>query len=802
MGNTSTDVLSEGAADQYAIFITATPINEDGRPAYCPSGVLSTGQSPSHFFVSNPVAEFGDEIAPTCALKQNGPGRLKPNSRMAVDMVHDNQSGGSSKSVRLMNGTLVQPSHIFGHGGAPEDSVSQLIFDDRYLLTKVTCFDKATYDPETKRYWLDPTELIFNKNGYPDCIDTPFGPRFPPGYRFGYSGTQFDEPAKGSALTVSRSWDVADIIIYIEHMYCAKHAAKRPFMPDGYGVNLISQNLNWLQNVESVIGGDRVVRHLLIQNFTVLKALSEVLRKAGPYELFCTPNGDSSDLQIANMGPSNTGAGGGSLLMLPDYLSGSDVGALLNTSNCVHTGYINESSINNFQETTRLGDPVCVERFLSTKASVDDVPGIEPAWDRGAGGPNPPITSDPVEGSDEWQFLNYISNDDLHVDSYEAFVRATQRWPDVFSVYRIRKDYNIWKNTKYEDFSIVDSHPRIRPRLLTGDDPQNPRGYKFKEIVLEGEYEADKWEAIDRRDSLTLDPDGRTFTIDSARDTSTAAHPTTWKSNPSDGQYRAMASDGTILMKPNHIRGTFAIEGSWRISGRDTTDPNKVNGRIGGEKYNHVSVDKELRHVEWLRNNSRPDGGYVADGTTSRVAPDPYPYGDRASEGGELFSDLYSGRIDRQAHIRQRDVNRVENSGQLVMQNMSAGFKPGDAVSVEGSNTIRTFSIVKSVSYDCENQVMVTDLASADLSKTYDTQQAQLLKSSVAEQPAGKNLNSGAMLGRPAADYKSGDTPNPYSTRDSSGAKTPRQNKAGQYVAGVTDPEDRARRFKAENEEE
>src|SRR5207249_4901395 len=128
-------------------------------------------------------------------------------------------SSASSSSHTVMSGTLVQYTHTFA-----DDSAIALCMDDKWLLSKVTVFGRMTYDPLTGRHYFDAAAPCnFNELGYPNCIDSPYGPRFAPAHRFGFKAAQgsedYSEPSVGSATTRARSWTVQDIFNYLRSLH-------------------------------------------------------------------------------------------------------------------------------------------------------------------------------------------------------------------------------------------------------------------------------------------------------------------------------------------------------------------------------------------------------------------------------------------------------------------------------------------------------------------------------------------------------------------------------------------------------
>lgn len=722
MGNSVTVTTAEETGDiDASAFVARAKADRNSSSSasdarYATQVVLNSGEAPSYGFIGIPINEFGDEQAPAVALKKSGVvGRIPPNSRVGFDFVN------GSKSKTVLTGTLVQYVHVIG-----EDSAMGLVFDDKWLLGKITVFGRATFDPRTPaRYYFDAgTKCVFNELGYPNCLDTPHGPRFAPCHRFGYGKTDFTEPEKGSAQLKARSWTVADIMEYLRDMHYVSDGNQRPRMNVDYGTNVVPHWISWPKGLGNVFNDSRAVMDFDIDNQSLLRAVSMTLRKAGAYDLYCDVQGDyNSTLKVVNMNPPTES---GNVLIMPDFDSSYTIADLANSSSVIHSGYINESIINYFHETTIVGDPVCVERFVTTARSADtttitgmptaSLGGLEPAWDRGFSGSTPiPIGTPAAEDSDEWEFLNYIQNHPSDANSSISFHQATLLWPEVFALYRVPLDYNVWQGTKWDGYHNQ-TYARIRPALLTGDNQNsgNPANWLPKPVVVEFESEKNTgvWDLAQRFNSLELLPDGRAIRFESLRDSKQ-----TWLTDTGSA-YEANV-DGS-KMQPCHIRLSCVMESDWLITGRATNDPNGTGARVGGDVYTYLTVAGPLQYIEWLRYKSHPNGGNSDMGGGIPVAND--VFADKATDENELFSDrsAQTGSLPRHATVRQKDVRRVEYTGQLVQQCLNPSLRPGMAVSLEGADLINVFSVIKSVTYDAATQTTIIDLACADSHHIYD----------------------------------------------------------------------------------
>lgn len=267
--------------------------------------VLQSGKNPSYAIISIPMARFGpgsyDEAAFAVAAVTTGPAaKLLLNSRCSVFLSY------SGKRVPLLNGTVINIAHDLAR-----DAIVVTIYDDKWMLSRVTAFGQAQYDPETKRYGFVSNEpLVFNMFGYCNCLDTPYGPRFAPCPNYGWrvssttgvhGGSEAQqnngEPSPGYATARARRWRAGDAIEYLRDMHYigAKHG--RPASAEDYGTQVVGRGLTWPAGLGSVLGargGSRTLHNVSCEGLSLDAALTRVISRAGPYELYCAPGGSKA----------------------------------------------------------------------------------------------------------------------------------------------------------------------------------------------------------------------------------------------------------------------------------------------------------------------------------------------------------------------------------------------------------------------------------------------------------------------------------------------------------------------------
>jgi hypothetical protein len=661
------------------------------RASYATSVTLVGGEQPSSAFVAIPIAgREWDEQAPTVALRPDGPvGRIPLKSRCRIIL----RKAGSRNAYTVLSGSVVEFRHQIA-----TDSAVALVFDDRWLLSKVTVFGRAVYDPASERSYFDSgTDCIFNEMGWPNCLDTPYGPMFAPSWRYGYkSQSDYTEPAQGAATARARSWTVQDVIDYLRNLHYS--GTSFPVSSVYVGSNKVSAWVGWSKSASQMLGSNRTVQNFSLQNTTLLRALQQTARRAGPYDLYIRPGAFGSSLQFVRMDPLD---GAGSGLLLPSY-TGDEVGALANNSSVILDGEVVESAINYFDNTLIVGDPICIERFLSTSNS-----GTTTTSDEGDNGLEAAWSSDRYDA-----FIDYVANQDPQPNTKEAVERAFLLYPEVFSAYRVKNGYDLWQTTKWSGAGNAPPHPRVRPNLLTGTNvggDTNPTTWEPLPFIVEYENTdgAGDWVPFqDRFTGVRLSPDGQMLFLDNLRDQNV-----TWYNEATDPWD---FSDATKI-KQRNIRMSIAVEGDFPLQAFAADDPNGAGTRVSGSpQFTYVVAAKQGDYMEWLRSDSHPNGRELVAAAFDN-------YEDRKSGGSELFTD--EARQEAHAVHRQRDVRRVEHRGSLILPGVNASVHPGVAVSVEGG--LPVYSVVKSVTYNAHEQVTIVELTSADREQIYDAPMPQ-----------------------------------------------------------------------------
>ena len=660
---------------------------------------LQAGLEPSYAIVSIPMAKMGpgnwDESAYAVAFKKSGPAaKIKLRTRVCVSM-----RSSSGQLTPLMTGCVVKIAH-----GIERDDLIVTIHDDRYLLSKVTVFGQAQYDPANSLHGFVANEpCIFNERGFPNCVDTAFGPRFAPTVRFGWTANpqtnnseRFDEPIVGTATAAARYWTVADAEKYLFDMHAA--GGSRPSGGGFYSNQRVSDWLEWPEKLGDILtaGANRRLHNVSCEGLNLAAALTTIAQRAGPYQIYCRPGAradtgnaagseisDKSTLTFIDLRAPSTGDG----VIIPKLYGLALPEAI--SFDCPSTGYLVESIEDYYDDACIVGDAPVYESLFSTDSADSANYYLEPAW----------------AAADEARFKSYVGAG-TGANTEIKFKEACLLWPLVYAAYRIKSGFIAkFSGTKHSAAAVSKVHPRIRPALISGyqQNAGSPRDWIPRPITIEYKRPSDSvWAAATQYDNLQVSADGQYFMVAALRDGGPGM---TWHAE-SGGAY-----EGAYFVAVK-IRATLAVELDWRMSSTGLLastdkDPNKTAERVekipGGDyPMVYTTLAQESDYVDWLRYGSKPVGQQISE--EHRQFPD------RATEASEFFSDKPAttiGRLPEHAKARLNDVKRIGYSGSVKFPLYKAGWIPGRGVKGVSGSDIPFLAVVSSVIYDQEGMAVV-----------------------------------------------------------------------------------------------
>ena len=678
---------------------------------FCQSVTLVSGEQYSFAWIGIPINKSLDELSNQVALKMGGPtGKVRPISRGAL-YYYEN-----GRRVQIFVGSVGE----YGHD-VYSDSSNGFLVSDNLLLDKVNCFGRQIWDPRPAKqpqsgattqtggtYYYDAGEpLVFNMGGVGDLLDSPQGPRFCPSLGFGRASVAnnagYTEPAVGKATVSARSWQVSDMLRYL----CDVHTRGMAQSQGGFTVDQLDRSVSWPQSLgNGITGFNRVKRSFDIEGCTLLRAVGNILRAAGAYDLFLRPSGFNTIMSIVNMNPSHTK---GTILYLPgSYLGAGTIESVApSAAQIIHGGSVKESAINYYSNVQIVGDCPVLElecAYLGDQTPADTLgqKRLEPAWTT----------------QDETSWLAYVTDNGNTITAIEG---ASMIWPWVYNAYRIVGSEIPWKDTKWED-CISHGHPRIRESLITmppGESTNNINDWIPLQYSWEYCDNYGVWQDAEPADGMQLTPDRRIICLPGLRKAEQTFMPKDYNVNPYQGD--------NIKARP--VRATLAVEAEWPITGQagigndnGSPDPNGVGNLVSRERYfTYSCVSKPGEYSEWLRHtDSRPEGTKTSEPYKTTMWPA------AMIEGKELFTDRKNsstGRLPLHARTRLLDVSRLEFNGFLNLQSLNISLLPGTNVQIRGDAVIPVVAVVKSLTIDVVKQAVTVELCAHDRQTIYDNQQ-------------------------------------------------------------------------------
>lgn len=728
----SSGVFSPSSSDPDTRPYTFALSVKDGKQFFClPAEIVRQAGEPGWATFTIPLTTLPDHnciTGSTDAFKTSTGPALE--SRATVSAGYLTQGEATPKLLPWIVGTVKERVHSAG-----DDSVTIKVVDDLYLLTKLTMSGAYTINSNENLYYNTAQEPIFNPKGQPNCIDSSRGPVFAPFPRYGWTATTTTEPEAGVAYSQARSWTTADAVQYIVNCLTTYYTAAAAGNTDQIPIGIDTRYVTFTGIASSIVlpagatdsnssseteRTKRFLHNMSISGKTAYQALVMIGDRAGPFKLVAYPSTKhKSNISFVYQGAGRTKV---------DAKASADTYTF-------QSGSVTETSEMYHAFASVVGGAPLIERQVSTdggtvtpSADPDSVSvtaaGISPsATDVRLGSLIPAWSLEDEQAYNRFIYLNSTKNTAASVGSMvrlsieAAREQANKMWPLVYAAYKINSSYNFLYGTKYTTHTLPSTSPILHPTLLSGiqvrRDPGStsaPGEFKPFQITIEalvapGDDNSTSsigattnvWTVAATLDSLTLGPDGTYFMVPGLRDS--VRH---WTYRGS--MKMTSETDYSNGFQANHIRATVAIKCPFRLYGEDSTDPNKVGGRVLGViDGQYVSAPLE-EYIEWLRVDSYPFGKrtmlFGAVGGTSTIDTSalgsPSATGklvDKCISGGELYSD--ATRITKHAKALNRRYRKVHANGQLVSRSLELGAVIG--IEVASINTLESGGTLTSI---------------------------------------------------------------------------------------------------------
>lgn len=719
-------------------------------------GKLGTCQihagSPSAFTIYIPLSDKTavHEDANKVALKANKDFLNETRCRLDWASVSP-VLGATAAKAPVMVGSIVERNHDLSN-----DALTLKVLDDLYLLTKYSIFGQYMLSADRSFIFFDSSkDTVFNPNGWPNCMDSDHGPVFAPTPRYGWHHTDTDEPPPGNALTRARSWRITDVLTYILNSMndgaqgtgtsyaTVSDSPARDLQPKPVNSEYISLYSNIGEQLTIPDGSPaqtsaastqrsvRYVHNLNLQALNLYMALLRVCEAAGPFVPYVSPSGESDGKQQtafrSQLNFMFTGAPPPTASKQRFTASGKGV-----------MGYLKESSEKYHRQTVIAGQPVKIERMLSTDGGTvaaaaaaspvcRDFDGLAmgAATSVYSGALQPKWTTD-----DQTAWCDYIYDNQATLGVSKAFERANSLYPLVFNAYGASGNWDYTEGTKYSE--VADTLPRLpvlfHPDLLTGQQcrvspstvtANDPSYWRSLDTYIQcytvagdpssgAAIDTGTWNTPTYYDGLKLGVDRTYFEVPGLRDS--AEHPT-WRGTLVKGSLTKATFRAQI--KANHIRLTTVVEAQFRMFKKLTSDFNKTGGRVSGESlYTYFAITDD-DYLEWLRKDSYPYGKRAETTALPLGADANGKMPDKCTLNSELFSDGtlipggWGSRISEHGAARQREVNRVYCGGSMVYRNYEPGLGLGATIgewSTDANQGVTADSRVTSITFDEDQQ--------------------------------------------------------------------------------------------------
>lgn len=719
--------------DETAIILTvalqgdsASITMENNIPIFADEVTLNSGREDS-IAKCTIQAPSNENTYPSVSGKPDGPsGKVKGLIRAEV------QVNGAESSPLLVGSVTKQSDDLLLDGS------TFIISCDKYLLRGIKVRGSFHWDPNVKAVrWRQRGPCIFNPEGRPNCVDTPYGPMFaltpdlgnvaPTSTAvsdkivFTFNPSNQSDPSEDIGKE-ARFWTIADAIEYLRFCYYGETSSGGTQYENSF-TTLDDTLVSWPKGLSSAImvgaapskddkaaaagiknadreqGASAKLIHKDIDRLDLFEALSDLCESAGPYGLYFRPIGNGkSEMRIVST-KSRYFYGQGQKQVI----------RRVNTHGTKNTPRITSGNIevdyqNTFTSVVVEGDIVFVEtRCVYWPSPGDGTVTLEPAW------------TDEEEEDFQDDFDRLLAT---VIDPIETFKQCCALYPRVFCAYRVSKDLDYLAGTKYEGWPRLQANPPVLAHLLTwvadygtgANRKLLPMQVRFEIDDADDPGNANKWHTLTDNDGFSLDQQGNIY-LPGLREAAI--------SDQNAGTFTGTAFQGGSAMAKRGIRATFAIATDHRLSYAVAFDASNVGNAGGagnnlmfcdpsGERFNMQSgvrrqylaaVDETYR--EYLRKDSWP-----IPQSTKSINNDPNyvlylpPNGrvDKTGKGGdggsaELLTD--KAFVKTHAYRRGSSVMKPERTAHMVFDGLVL-WHPGTTISrlqTEGGGNIPAFVI-------------------------------------------------------------------------------------------------------------
>jgi hypothetical protein len=646
-----------------------------------PECVIAHGNNPSYAMINIPTTSLQDENA----------GNLAFNEADLTDFAHGNRVIIERKSSNgvlfpVFTGSISTVTHAVQPNGVDSLVITAhsdlLHLRNIYVVGSYRVEFTGSVGPFSLAFFQG-EPAIFNKGGRPNRIRT----------QEGYSvfcqsdfNTQLDADIPDDSTESACYWQLSHILEYIKQFYFTDNSV---FTSKWGWIKTVDSSLIELGTLGSDIDTDALTdfnntgaqgntakgtgrkgRQISLEGLNIASALELVLNSAGAWSYILTPKQSNGTVKSELRAIPTRYTSEGVTLRLAD---GGFAGTTL-ASAVVNSATYTESSLNYANIVAVAGDKVIIEKRVNTKNSSD----LEPAWST----------------ERENEFKNYVKR---FPDS-AGLQQAYTLFPEVYSTFKIHKDYDFQAGTLYSGYPRAKINHAIEATLRSFRGKGVIKDFRIAPYPINIETAnktSSTWTSLTELNGLEVWDDGTIYlpTLRVMR--------ATWRWTAAEfsntGDYANMERKDlrfTVAIPCDHRFTACAAE---TFSGASELDkvfaggqPSPDAARINPELQRLHYVDAGNLYQCWLRNGAWGDPESIT-GTTK------LPDKDGSISAGELSNTVRDDGKEILAHAK-KTLNlkgRLDKIGSFVFDGyLLSEFPVGTCIeALQGVSSGRSFLI-------------------------------------------------------------------------------------------------------------
>lgn len=692
---------------------------------------LESGEAPSMAQGIVPLKVLND-IAPSISAVAGSPLSKIFHGQPAEVLAQINPDAGTSDPlVSVFKGYISDINADIG-----KDCGIVLISDARWLIEGISLLGSFWAQPDGSVQFREGVRAHFNKNKAPNMIWATQGGITAPVFCDEYFGINDTVETSGSSIpfvttgsqSLAQKWTSSTMLQYFQFATSATATALvTPYFPFYKGM---PDTIVFQDNLSSVFADgteapEREAPEKVIHCHSLMNAITEVCRGAGPYAPYILDSGTNAVIQIVR---SQYNGMDQQNVISPSASKGISLaragvnGVTLATGGCITKGFWNESSRSTYSIFAVTGARAMIEaRFNSSSTEQNPVAANASMW---------------------WAWTVAYSNeakqsllDDAHgnISGSEtaAILNMLKKYPDLFAVWFINPLTDFQAGTTQAGLPIAKNTRPPLPHLLTsyvksGTADQFAKINSRRPIPVETSLDAGTtWVTIQENDGLIIEPNGH-ISLKAFRDSSNGALIGKTYKIVSTGAY---GSGGYAIttFEPLAVRMNLAvpcdqrITGSIKMSWDHTPDSADKLPLCNGQTNDGDRMDPSFSRL--LAIDAGTLYGYEERGGTLKSYPLPASLKDPTTNAAYPASDSTAGQAlygaanvimndqrqaDNHAFRSAQENGRLKRGGKLITPHIVLTAQPGQMVSDLGGFAMP--SVHRAVELDFQMQTSVREL--------------------------------------------------------------------------------------------